>query len=57
MRWWDVALYVEEGDAELDNLEQINVAANCLVVIRGFGVEVSDGSRDNTGELGVLFRK
>ena len=33
MRWRDVALYVEEGDAELDDLEQVDVAAHGLVVI------------------------
>ena len=57
MRWRDVALYIEEGDAELNNFKQVNVAAHCLVMIGSFRVEVSDRSRDDTGELGVLFIK
>ena len=46
---------VEKSDAELNDLEQVDVATHCLVVIGGFRVEVSDRSCDNTGKLGVLF--
>jgi hypothetical protein len=54
MRRGYVAVYVEEGDAELDDLEEVDVAANGLVVVRGFGVEVADWARDDTGKFRVL---
>ena len=49
-----LAVYVEEGDAKLDYLEKVDVAADCLVVVRGFGVEVADRTRDDAGEFRVL---
>lgn len=50
------ALYREQGDAELDDLEEVDVAAYCLVVVGGFRVELSDRSCDNAGEFCVLRR-
>jgi hypothetical protein len=47
-------LHREEGHTELDDLQEVDVAAYCLVMIRGFRVELSNGSGDNSGELGVL---
>lgn len=50
----DIAFDREEGDAELYDLEQVDIAADCLVVVRGFGVEVANGPRYDTGELCIL---
>lgn len=33
MCWGNVALNVEEGDAQLDDLEQVDIAANGLIVV------------------------
>ena len=34
---------IEEGNAELNDLEQIHITAHCLVVIGCFGGEIADG--------------
>jgi hypothetical protein len=54
VRGRNVAVDVEEGDTELDDFEEVDVAADCLVVVRGFGVEVADWARDDTGEFCIL---
>lgn len=46
----------EQCDAELDNLQEIDVATHGLVVVGGLRVEFANGSRDNTGELCILRR-
>jgi pyruvate kinase len=55
VRGRNVAADVEEGDAELDDLEEIDVATDGLVVVRGFGVEIADWAGDDTGKFSVLF--
>lgn len=31
--WWEVSILVAECDAELDEFEQIDITAQCLVVV------------------------
>ena len=43
-----------DGNAQLDWFEEIDVATERLVVIRGLVLEITDGSRDDARKLGVL---
>ncbi len=49
-----IAVLVAERDAQLDELEQIDVASQCLVVVVRRAFECAYWPRDDTGELGVL---
>lgn len=49
-----VALLIAQCDAELDELEQIDVTPQCLVVIIAGPLECTDWSSDDAWELGVL---
>jgi hypothetical protein len=51
-----VAVGSPDGDAQLDGLEEIDVAPESLVVIRRFVFKVANGPRDDARELGVLVR-
>lgn len=54
MGWRNLALDGEQCDAELYYLEKVDVTPYCLVVIRGFRVEVADGAGDYARKLGIL---
>lgn len=43
-----VAVLVHECETELDDLEEIYVAAKQLILVIGCGTELADGSRDDT---------
>lgn len=47
-------MLVGEGEAELDDAEEVDVAAKRLVVVVAAAAEGADRTRDNAGELGVL---
>lgn len=51
----EFALRGPDGDAKLDGLEQIDVAAEGLVVIRGFVFKVANGAGYYAREFRVLF--
>lgn len=52
--WWKVAILVRERDADLNDLEKVDIAAHCLVVVVGRSLEVSYWARYNTRKLGIL---
>jgi hypothetical protein len=52
-----LALLVGEGEAQLDDLEQIDVGPDRLVVVVGGRLEVGDGLGDDAGELSVLSKR
>lgn len=54
MGWRHFALDREKRDSQLNDLEEVDVAADGLVVVRGFRVEVADRTSNNSRELGVL---
>ena len=54
---WRVAMLVHEGDADLDDLEQVHITPQQLVLVVGRAAKLTDGPRYHTGELRVLEAK
>ncbi len=50
----EVAVLVREGDADLYDLEQVDVAAHGLVVVVRRRLEAAYRAGDDAGEFGVL---
>ena len=53
-RFWCISLGVRKGDANLDQLEQVNIATHCLVVKVRLGFEWTYGTSYNTRKFCVL---
>ena len=51
---WIFARLVHEGQAQLDDLQEVNVAAQQLVLVVGVAAELPDGPGDDARELCVL---
>jgi hypothetical protein len=54
---WELAVCRPDGDSQLDGFEEIDVATQGLVVIRGLVFKVTYRARDNSGKLGVLYAR
>lgn len=52
-----VAVRSPDGYSKLDGLEQVDVASQGLVMIRGFVFKVADGSSNYARKLGILEEK
>lgn len=52
--WWIFPLFIHEGKAKLDNLQQINITPQELVLVICITSELSDWSSNYTWELCVL---
>ena len=48
------SVLIEEGDTELNDLQQITIALECLVVVVGGCLEVSQRSRYDAREFSIL---
>jgi len=52
--WRILSLLVHEGEAQLNDLQQVHVAAQQLVLVVGVAAEHPDRPGDYTRKLGVL---
>ena len=55
--WRIISVLVHEGEAELDDLQQIHVAPQQLVLVIHRAPKLSDRPHHHPGELCVLGRK
>ncbi len=52
--WWEAALSIRKSEPELNDLEEVHIAAQRLVVILGGTLEIANRSRYDPWEFSVL---